>query len=204
MACDSGSGDHGPSSDYAYPPETVLQAARAMGSDSVSGPDNWDVLAIKALQPHHAPILSFIYACFGRAACWPTSVQVARTQLIPKNSEATDVQQQRPISVMSTWYRLWSRIALLCLPPELIPSLHRRVRGGLAGRSISDSVLGWALRVENAIYSRRRHGSASEDALHLISIDASKCFDRISQPQLLRLAAEHHIPPLTLSLLGSF
>ena len=117
-----------PSDQYAI--DTILQAVKDMDSTSVAGPDNWSVSAIKTMKRPQAEALSLAYRAFLKAKCWPTSIQIVRTQMLPKTEDSLCVTQQRPICIMSVWYRLWSRVALSSLPVSLLASLHPRLRGG--------------------------------------------------------------------------
>ena len=187
-----------------FDPALVVRAARSLDCSAAPGPDNWPVAALRLIHEESARVLLFLWRVFSLHSCWPSSLQVVRTQMVPKSENAIALDEQRPISVMSVWYRLWSRAALISIPSETLELLHPHLRGGLGVRTLSDSILTWALQVEGAINSFPSPSTNDPMALYMVTIDASKCFDRISQQQLLERALKLGLHTHHVSMLAAF
>ena len=114
---------------------------------------------------------------------WPP----ATLRLLP--DQALDVQAHRPISIASSWYRLWAAWRLRCLPPEVWRSIAISQCGGLAGRDPTCLMLRAMCEIERAQLDRE-----PESGIGIISLDAVKCFDKLSYPHVLQSATTLGIP----------
>ena len=162
----------------------VLQAAKAMRAQSVGGLDGWPVAALRCLTPEVVRTVLVLWQATARTMCWPSAMLYIRTQLIPKSHDSVAVEDLRPISIMSVWYRLWGRCVLES-HSGLLASFDTSLRGGIPTRGLSDTVLHWALEVESALHSIPLAGTQEPTPVYVLSIDAVKCFDRIQQCQVL-------------------
>ena len=184
-------------------PEAVMTAVKEMRKASVGGLDGWPVGAVCHLTHDICVTLIALWDACARTLCWPTSVHHIRTQLIPKKHDGSyHVEDLRPISVMSAWYRLWGR-CVLSLHSDVLERFDNHLRGGVPAWSMSDSVLAWALEVESAIRSIPSMANP-ERPTDVLSIDAVKCFDRIRQCQVLDYAKRFRFCTNTLRQLAGF
>ena len=104
---------------------------------------------------------------------------------------------------MSAFYRLWSRWRLESLPSSVWSSLPASLVGGIPGRSGSIAVVELALAAEEAAH-QLRDTDGSTIQLCGLSLDASKCFDRIRHDHGLSAAHAFGIPLPILRGLGGF
>ena len=179
--------------------DTLLyEAIRSQNHWSSSGLDMWPPEVIRLLPREACPSLRHLYAISERTGVWPEPLLDIRLQLLPKDSStAPSVEAFRPISVCSAWYRLWSAWRLRCLPREVWTTIHPTQQGGLAGRNAAASLLHMMLMIEHA-------SSYPENGLGIISLDAVKCFDKLSYGETLRCAQAIHVPFSVLKALLGF
>ena len=185
--------------------DLLLAEARRMNHKAAGGLDGWMPSVLPLLTRPICETLVELYQHNMRMCCWPTSAAIVRTQLIPKSVNAHAVSDQRPISILSIWYRLWSRSCLMSLGTDLIQKPNVHLRGGIPSRSIDESLLTWALQVEAAQHELSdcdpRKGQAN---LCLLTLDAVKCFDKISQEGVLREARSFGLPDEVVRSLAAF
>ena len=186
-----------------------MGALGSMNLKAVGGLDGWVPTALKGLTKFMCETLAYLYDHISYVGHWPSSTSVVRTQLIPKHAEAYLVSEQRPLSILSIWYRLWSRAALIAMGPELQQALNPHLRGGIPNRAIDDSILNWALQIENTVHGMggidgRDQNEERPTGLCLVTLDAVKCFDNISQPQVLAEALRAGVPANIVRCLSAF
>ena len=122
---------------------------------------------------------------------WPQALAVVRTHLIGKATGGKGVkgpEDLRPIAIISVWVRLWSKWQLLRLPPEVYDRFPHGITGGLPQRTPQAAMLDMLLKLEEA------GGEVSDAPLNILSIDASKCFDRIRFRHALEAGLAFGIP----------
>ena len=69
-----------------------------------------------------------------------------------------------------------------------LPPLHPALRGGVPRRSMAPGVIDAMLHLEEASIPQ------NDSSCLMISLDASKCFDRIRGSFAINLAREHGVP----------
>ena len=126
---------------------------------------------------------------------------LVRTHLIPKDIyHLPGAGDFRPLSIMSVWYRLWSSYRMHQLGAGYYDYFSPALRGGLPSRGIDDAVPGPLLHLE----ATRGAGRNQIPPLHMVSIDASKCFDRIRYPSASQAALHSGMAPRLVGLLLGF
>ena len=185
--------------------EALKQAiASIMKPTAAAGLDMWPVTCVKALPQEGRLILLQLYQISEEEACWPTQVHDVRTHLIPKpqsNSTSHTLLEPaalRPIAIISVWLRLWSKWRLVMLGPRVHTTLSQSLRGGIPGRTMYPNMLELLLACEEAMLE------PTGPPFLCLSVDASKCFDRIRPTQALSLAAKHGLDTRTLRGIASF
>eukprot|EP00973_Karenia_brevis_P047280 6561799-Karenia_brevis.AAC.1 len=112
-------------------------------------------------------------------------MELALVSLIPKG-DSRDPKDLRPISVMSTVYRLWAATRLHDIRDWTEQWLDGVQHGARRGHGTEDIYWDLALKVENAMLE----GSP----LYGLSLDYAKCFDRLPHGILLQLIEELGLP----------
>ena len=166
--------------------QQVLQAAKLLQGKAVSGLDRWSVQAICAMDLELATCLAHLFTYTEATGYWPSGASAVRVAFLPKDpAKATQLSGWRPIAVTSVLYRLYGKIRLPEVMRAIQPTLHEGVIGGLP----SDAS-GQVLRI--ATYAEAFARGAG-DRLLGVSLDASKCFDRIDWMQVAKLACEQGV-----------
>ena len=148
-----------------------------------------------------ATALARVFALLEEYPCFPRSWLLVRTHLVPKDiHQLPSAGDFRPLSIMSVWYRLWSGYRMHLLGEGYFSYFSEALRGGLPSRGIDDAVTGPLLHLE----ATKVLGRDQVNPLHLVSIDASKCFDRIRYPSAAAAALNSKMHPRLVGLLLGF
>ena len=119
----------------ALPPQLIFEEANSMNSRAAGGLDGWDPSALRCLTKEMCVTLSMLYQHIARLGVWPSAACLVRTQLIPKTPDAYKIEDQRPLSILSIWYSLWSRVTLKQLGDTPGRLLHTSLMRFLSGPS---------------------------------------------------------------------
>jgi hypothetical protein len=117
---------------------------------------------------------------------WPSALTEGYITLIPKG-EGMEPTAMRPLSVLSAIYRLWAGVRLRDVIVWQEAWIHPNAYGFRRGKGTGDAYSLLAAIVELA----RLRG---ED-LDVVGLDYVKCFDRVPQEVVLRLAMELGMDP---------
>ena len=110
---------------------------------------------------------------------WPAGLATGFVSLIP-NGEGSAPEKLQPISVMSVLYRLWAATRLRDLIGWQEGWVPDQMHGFRPAQSAEDVWWPLALKIERALLEA--------ESLSGISLDYSKCFDRVPVDIVLRLA----------------
>ena len=182
---------------------TLCHVAKGMRRQAAPGLDLWPVQVLDFLVPKAAEALLLIFQCIEATGRWPRQWVSVRTHIAPKDDRLTPpLEAHRPLSVLSIWYRLWSAYRIAMLPQEFYDIFRPELRGGLPHRTIEDLVAGPLLCYE-AYETHSWHGEPATP-LHMLSLDASKCFDRITFESASREGRRCGLPSRLLGTLLGF
>ena len=84
------------------------------------------------------------------------------------------------------------------MPPQVYEKFPKEITGGLPARHPQTALLRLMLRLEDRI------GNPTKGPLHVLSVDASKCFDRIRFGHALGVGEEFGTPRSTLRGVAAF
>ena len=164
-----------------------------MAMGKAAGMDNWPPEGVRPLPDALLPSLADLFKWCEAHAVWPTPWTRVRTQLCPKNNAPEkDPGAYRPIAILSTWFRLWSRWRLLMTTPDILDRFPPELCGGLPNRSPQGRMLTFMLTIEQLTHDVA-HGHRDKQLL-FVSLDASKCFDRVEQCSALETARQLGLP----------
>ena len=176
--------------DFRISGEAVLRAAKQHKKKSAGGLDSWSSEVLTHLSAEQANTLADIYTWIVHQGRWPTSLCSTRVALLYKvGSPSYDPNAWRPISVTSIFYRIFSRVVLNESILGVVEKLPSTMLGGLPKRSSAAAIVQVFLMIEKL----RLSGSTA--SVCGISLDASKCFDKISWGDALRCGLEAGIQP---------
>ena len=186
-----------------YPSDAEIHhfvaVCRRAKTGKASGLDGWTPAMIRAIGRAQAmAILTFLNWCECYAQ-WPSSMQLLRTHLIPKVEDVIPQPQElRPIALLSCWFRVWSAWRLENSCVQVCQDLDLDLIGGIPTRDSGDQMAALMMRIERIL----DQGRNAAEAMGVISLDASKCFDRIHQAQALEYGRLAGIPVPVLRGLG--
>ena len=145
-----------------------------------AGLDGWRTAELKALPLLLLAMLAALLNVVEATGTWPDALLRTLVALIPKG-EGSDPLQQRPISIASTVYRLWAGVrlqdAMRWQETWVLPGQH----GCRLAHCTEDLYWRLALRVEEALLGVSPH-------MWGVSLDFSKCFDRVPQHIVMQVA----------------
>eukprot|EP00971_Amphidinium_carterae_P306394 6088802-Amphidinium_carterae.2 len=169
---------------------------------AAGGLDRWSGSAMKLIPDEALTALLCFYKTFEETAHFPPQLTWARMHLIPKFSSGVGrVEDYRPISVMSFFYRLWSAYRLKMLGSSFYDYFPSEMRGGLPGRDYGDMLSSIMLDIESALSHPSPDAEASE--VFWFSLDAQKCFDNIGYVTAFHACESAGLPKSLIRALGS-
>jgi len=156
------------------------------------GLDGWDCKSLCKLDEESLDFLCALYneANKGR---FPKFWHDAKVTGIPKKGST----EYRPLTILSTTYRVWARRQAYMLGPWFDAWAPRGMFGGRVKIGASDAASLVSMRCERA-----RLGL--DGPLHLASTDMEKYFDRLLLPTLHQLSVMAKLPPGILAVLDLY
>lgn len=151
---------------------------RGTKSSQTAGPDGWTWKGLQALPPVFLDRLADIFQKIENTGKWPSPLLEAVVTLIPKG-EGSSPLKQRPITVTSVVYRLWSRCRLFDAMEWQEEWADESQYGFRRKRGPIDAHVEWMLHVEEAHATKGRVAG--------ILLDCEKCFDKIPHEIVLSL-----------------
>jgi hypothetical protein len=144
-----------------------------------TGLDGWSVADLKRLPAFVLAFLADFLNLVEDTGTWPDSLSTGYISLIPKG-EGMQPTQMRPLSVLSTIYRLWAGIRLVPVMAWQERWIHQEAYGFRTGRGAEDAWTSLSLLVELACVQK--------SPLEIIALDYIKCFDRVPQKVVIAIA----------------
>ena len=176
----------------------VLGAVRSQKAKSAGGLDSWDPAVLKQVREAEADSLADMYNLILRTKRWPAVLTKARVSLIPKpGAPAESPASWRPITITSVFYRIFAKICLFSAIGKVLQMLPSSMLGGLPSRTTPAAILRVYLDIESVI--RQGRGCVLG-----VSLDAAKCFDRISVLDAVRAGEWCGIPRRFLQAIAAF
>ena len=171
-----------------------LRAATRRLGTSAAGPDGWTPADLR-----HAPdwvlvaLLEFFRLVHSQCA-WPRSLVATRTVFLEKPGQ---IGQYRPITVASVVVRMYfsasvslCRAQLAALPPSLVGGLPERLPSMMPAELAACA---------QQYHARLSSTTPADEHLASVSLDLSKCFDRVSRRQAQRAIAVTLCSPMLAS-----
>ncbi|CAM4564761.1 unnamed protein product, partial [Caretta caretta] len=128
----------------------------------------WDILG---------PDLVTVWAESLQSGVLPLSCRRAVLALLPKKGDLRDLRNWRPVSLLSTYYKIVAKAISLRLGSAMADMVHPDQTYTVPGRSIFDNLF----LVRDLLELRRRDGLS----FALLSLDQEKAFDRVDHGYLL-------------------
>ena len=135
------------------------------------GMEGFSYTELKSLGPQLRSMLLSLLNSFTSTGRWPKQLCMAVVSLLAKIDQPSGPADARPIVVLSSIYRVWSKCITVKVLKHLLPFLPSTLFGSAPGRSATD--IAWLLqgRLEEAAMSGGRIAG--------VSMDLSKAFNLI-------------------------
>ena len=155
---------------------------KSLPSDKALGPDGFTGRFYKTCWPVIKSVvlaaLNSLFLAYGQGF---SSLNDALISLLPKKDEAVDVQDFRPISLIHSFGKLFSKILASRLSPLLDGLVEANQSAFVKGRSLHDNFC-YVQLAARALHARRT-------LRLLLKVDIAKAFDMVSWPFLLEVLA---------------
>ena len=175
--------------------EDLLNTLRRMKSRSATGACGWRVAELKRLPRELLERLCQLFQHIEATGIWPEALLHGLITMVPKEGGGLGPTDLRPITVMSSIYRLWSgsRVAQVLQWQELWISKH--LVGFRQELGCEDAFWVTALKVEKALLEG--------EELSGLSLDFQKAFDRVPHEHVFELARAAGLPHHIVNALAS-
>ncbi len=163
--------------------------------------DDW-IAAIKKSKSHSAPgidgitfselkmlpivLVKKLAKIVTELESFPEWLMKAKTVPIPKTDQLPTVAESRPITVLSTIYRIWSRVSSTQVLQYLGSVLPADITGMLPGRGAQNATYHFQVLLETSKFLKK-HVSG-------ITLDLKKCFNLIHRGKVFKLLEVFGIP----------
>eukprot|EP00660_Eupelagonema_oceanica_P019456 gene19456-biopygen3601 len=158
--------------------QQLRDALKRMGKHQAAGMEGWRPAELKKLPVPLLELLAGLFNVIEKTGAWPAALQRSLITLIPKG-EGAEPLRMRPISVMSSVYRLWAGVRLRGMIAWQEKWAAKGQRGYRPGQGVEDVYWEIALRMEEAVLKGLPFGG--------LPYDSEKAFDRIPQQILMTL-----------------
>ena len=145
------------------------------------GPDNWSNEDLKNLDGELVRQLTLLYNGFQEERAWPESILDATVSLLPKEDMVASLDQTRPVTVLSTVYRLWAKIITRKFLRQVLRYLPDIIHGN---KPQSSSV--W---LATYIQTQVEHALSKNLECNVASLDLKKAFNLLSRVLLKETGA---------------
>ena len=143
--------------------------------------------------------LASLLNAFTETGRWPTPVTQATVSMLSKIDGAFQVEQTRPITILSLVYRVWSRIYTAKFVKHIQCFLPDAIQGNRPGTSSKWVSAHIQHQIESAL--------ASDEGFHLVSLDLTKAYNLLSRVWIRECSGKFGVPTALseayLSFLGS-
>ena len=162
--------------------EELFFVLRKLGKHKARGMDSFSNAGIRSMPPDLCAMLLALLNAITTSGEWPLSLCKASVALLSKILVPLTPGDSRPITILSTIYRIWGKIYATKMLKHILPHLPGSVHGSIPGRS----ALGLAWDLQAAI----EQADLSGESIDGVSIDLSKAYNVISR-EVLELITNH-------------
>eukprot|EP00971_Amphidinium_carterae_P331663 6465383-Amphidinium_carterae.1 len=182
----------------------LMQAVHLLRTTTASGLDGWPPSLVPSISLPVARVLLHVFYACEYTARWPRQFAKVRVHLLPKErSPSLSPDQYRPISILSVFYRLWGRWRLEHLVRlQVFDQLHGALLGAIPGRNPRERLAHLLLSCEASQVLVPEGPEELGSALHVINLDAKKCFDLLHRQRALHYMERLGVPNYILRGLG--
>ena len=169
--------------------EEVQQAIRSLHRGKAAGSDGLPNDFYKDFKLAVETPMTKLFNDIMKGQALPKSFAEAIILPLPKTGDPKDAFNYRPISLLNTAYKVFTKIIARRLQPILQKIIHQDQQGFIKGRQISNSIQLMLKMLENS-YSRDDQGL--EESPSIILIDFRKAYDTVDRDFLQVMLEKYH------------
>eukprot|EP00438_Fugacium_kawagutii_P005146 Skav207840 [mRNA] locus=scaffold3025:85744:89028:+ [translate_table: standard] len=163
--------------------EAWLEAIHQIKTRSAPGIDG---ITFKELRAIPSICISWLIDIITRSGPFPDWMMLARTVPLAKKEGDLRVSDSRPITILASIYRVWSKVTCHALVSHISAFLPRHITGLLPKRGAFQAIYKqqWALE----------HAKQRGISLQGITLDLTKCFNTLRRTRLLQQMRDLNFP----------
>jgi hypothetical protein len=153
---------------------------------TAKGTDAWSLEEALSIPECILDLIAWVFTEVEAGGDWPPSLTYAVVPLLPKGEGSDQPLKQRPITILSLWYRVYDSLRFRDMVPWMLKWLPVESRGGAPDMETADISLEVSLDLELA--------RGSKVPLFGANLDEVKCFDSVARQQTFEAASAHGAP----------
>ena len=151
------------------------------------GMDGFSVSELRACGPEECQMLAELFNSITSTGTWPQALLPSFVALLAKVPHPKSPKDARPITVLTTLYRIWGKLMGVKIMQAILPFLSPDLFGSVPGRSANDAA--WELQ------SSLEEAFATQSEVVGVSLDLSKAYNTIPREVVAALADRCGWPP---------
>lgn len=176
--------------------EEIEKAVKCLKPNCSVGPDNLPAYIVKGCIDQLKVPIHFMFNLALSSGVYPHQWKLTRVRPIPKTNDAVNVENYRPVAVLSTLAKLFESVLHRALSPQIKPFLGDSQHGFRLNRSVNTNLL-----VLVDIISEHLDRGIQVDVLYF---DFKKAFDRVDNEVLLNKLKGIGFSPRMLKFFSSY
>ena len=160
--------------------QEIAEAIATMPNGKARGLDGFSIVELKMMSDEDHIMLAHLFNSFTETGKWPRPLLKAYVALLNKQPMPETPKDTRPITVLPTLFRLWSRIHAKKVFRAIVDLLPNELYGFVPGKGTLDAAMELQSMLEEAMNSGA--------TVCGVSIDLSKCYNTIPREFVLLLA----------------
>ena len=165
----------------------VLEAVRRLKVGKARGLDGFSNFELQCVHEEDAQLLALLFNSILLTGEWPDEMCNAAVALLAKVEQPQVPKDGRPITILSSLYRLFGKFFSKKILEHWLPHLPEALCGSIPGRSSTDAAWNLAARIEEAM--------ASDRTVFGGSLDLSKAYNLLPRDLVMQMAVRTGWPP---------